>query len=479
MMAADKSMSKLQGVRSVLVVGLGISGRAAADRLLREGKVVTVNDVSTAEPVRKTATELSERGADAVLGHHDPSLLAGVDLVVVSPGVPPQLPLLREAEEKGVAVWSEVELAWRFVRGPVVAVTGTNGKTTTVSMIEWICGKAGRPAVATGNIGYPFIAAVEEAEEGTVLVVEASSFQLTFAREFRPDVAILLNITEDHFDWHADMDEYVAAKSRIWMNQGEGDVVVCNLDDPLCARAAASAPARVLYFSRRPDPPAAVYATGGGMFSRLTKGPYGAMEPRLIMRVEELPIPGGHNLENAMAAAGAAISLGIDPQTAGEALASFPGLSHRLQFVAEVGGVRFFDDSKATNPHAAMRALDALPGPLLVILGGRNKGLSFSELAAALAERGRRGELRLVYLIGEAADEIGDALAGEETRFETRSLAGLEEVFIDLPRSAMPGDVVLFSPACASFDRYGDYKERGRHFQALVEACRGREEAGG
>ena len=478
-MVAEKGVEELQGIESVLVVGLGISGRAAAEKLLREGKRVTVNDISTTQPVRDAAGELSGRGAEAAIGHHDLSLLAGVDLVVVSPGVPSRLPLLREAEAKRIPVWSEVELAWRFSRGPVVAVTGTNGKTTTVSMIEWICKQAGRPALAAGNIGYPFITAVEEAEEGDLLVVEVSSFQLTFACEFRPTVAVLLNIAEDHFDWHADMREYVEAKSRMWMNQGDNDLVVCNLDDPLCAQAAAGAPTRVLYFSRHPDPLAAVYMSGGRMLSRLALGPDSALEPREIIRADELALPGGHNLENAMAAAGAAISLGIDAEAVGEALASFQGLSHRLQFVAEVGGVRFYNDSKATNPHAALRALDAFTGPLVVILGGRNKGLRFDELATALDERGSSGDVRAVYLIGEAAEEIRDALAGTQAWMKVNVLPGLEEVFDDLQRTVEQGDVVLFSPACASFDRYNDYKDRGRHFQSMVQDYRERRESGG
>ena len=475
----ERSEAVLKGIRSVLVVGLGISGRAAADRLLREGKRVTVNDASTAAEVRSAAEELSLRGAEVALGHHDLDLLDDMDLVVVSPGVPSRVPLLHEAEAKGLRIWSEVELAWRFTRGPVVAVTGTNGKTTTVSMIEWICERAGMPVLAAGNIGHPFITAVEEAGEGEMLIVEVSSFQLAFIEQFRPKVAVLLNIAEDHFDWHADMREYVAAKSRMWMNQKEGDLVVCNMDDPLCARAAAGAPAQVTYFSRRPDPLAAVYLSEGRMLSRLALGPEGVLRPREIMRAENLALPGGHNLENAMAAAAAAVSMGIEPETVGEALASFRGLSHRLQFISEVNGVRFYNDSKATNPHAAMHALDAFPGPLVVIMGGKNKGLSFDELAAALEERGRRGDVRTVYLIGEAAAELSGALENVSVHLDTRMLPGLEEVFSDLPRVAEAGDTVLFSPACASFDHYADYKERGKHFQVMVESYREKGEAGG
>ena len=333
--------------------------------------------------------------------------------------------------------------------------------------------------MAAGNIGYPFITAACEAREGDILVVEVSSFQLTFIHEFRPDIAVLLNVAEDHFDWHADMEEYVKAKSRVWMNQGERDLVVCNLDDPLCAREAAGAPSPVWYFSRRPGPPASLYLSGDRMIYRPLEGGGGTAASREIMRTSELALPGGHNLENAMAAAGAAIYLGIDPAEAGEALSSFRGLSHRLQFVAEVDGVSFYNDSKATNPHAALGALGAFSGPMVVIMGGRNKGLAFAELAAALHERGNRGDIRAVYLVGEAAQEILQALAPAGQLFDIRLLPGLEEVFADLPRVVVAGDTVLFSPACASFDRYEDYKHRGDHYQTLVEEYVKRRESGG
>lgn len=461
-------MTALQDIERALVIGLGASGRAAAGMLLRAGKRVTVNDISTSETIERAAVELEREGAGTALGHHDPTLLEGVDLVVVSPGVRSRLPLLQEAERRGVPVWSEIELAFREARGPVVAVTGTNGKTTTVSMIEWILRRSGRGAVAAGNIGHPLTKAVEEAQEGDILVVEASSFQLVFIHEFRPRVAVLLNIAADHFDWHEDMSEYIGAKMRMWMNQREDDLVVCSLDDPLCVEAVSGAPARVCFFSRRQGAKADVFLSGGRMMGRA--GRQGRDAPVTeIMRAGDLSLPGGHNLENAMAAAAAALALGVGPQEVGEAIGDFEGLSFRLQFAAETGGVRFYNDSKATNPHAAMRAVSAFDRPLVVILGGRNKGLGFEELAAALEERRAAGGIRAVYLIGEAAEEIGQALASASPGLEGRVAPGLEEVFLELPEIVEAGDVVLFSPACASFDRYEDYRDRGRHFQEMVE----------
>ena len=465
-------MSTLEEARLVLVVGLGISGRAASDKLLREGKKVRINDASASGEVLDKAREYAARGAEVVLGHHRAEVLKGVDLVVVSPGVQGRLPLLREAEARGIPVWSEIELAWRFARGPLVAVTGTNGKTTTVSMIAAILKREGMAAVAAGNIGRPLIAAVEEAGPGAPLVVEVSSFQLYYIHTFRPRVSVLLNIAEDHFDWHADLEDYVASKSRIWMNQRGEDYVVCNLDDPLCLRAVEGAAAKMVYFSRSEKEEAEVFLREGVLCYRASLHNLESREPWPIMRADELALPGEHNLENAMAAAAAAMALGVSAQGAGEALRGFRGLPHRLQMVGEVGGVRFCDDSKATNPHAAARALSAFAEPLLVILGGRNKGLPFEQLAEMLGERSREGGLRMVYAVGEAAEEIATALAVVRPPLPVRRMDRLEEVFADLPGRARPGDVVLFSPACASFDRYRDYKERGRHFQQLVDEYR-------
>lgn len=462
------------GVERVLVVGLGVSGQATAEMLLREGKKVRLNDLADSGEMRALAERFTARGAEVVLGHHREEVLDGVDLVVVSPGVRSRLPLLREAEARGIPVWGEIELAWRYTRGPVVAVTGTNGKTTTVSMIEAALRTAGMRAVAVGNIGYPMITAVEEAGPGDPLVVEVSSFQLTYTHTLRPRVAVLLNVAEDHFDWHLDLEEYLEAKGRIWMNQGPGDQAVINLDDPLCVRASRTAPAGKLFFSRRRTEGAGAWVEKGAIRVLLP----GEARPVEVMEVGELGLPGEHNLENALAASSAAMLLGAPPEAVRKALREYRGLPHRLQRVGERDGVTFFDDSKATNPHATLRALSAFSGPVLLILGGRNKGLPFRELAAELAGRNARGGVRMVYLVGEAAEEIEAALKEQAPEVPREVLPGLEEVFADLPQRARPGDAVVFSPACASFDRYRDYRERGEHFRRLAEEYLGRPDGG-
>ena len=455
--------------KKALVVGLGISGRAAAEKLLREGRRVLHNDLSASSAFEDVATELSRAGADVELGHHDSRLLEDVDLIVVSPGVAGNLALLKDAQSLGITVWSEIELAWRFAKGPVVAVTGTNGKTTTVSMIEAILQQAGRPAMAAGNIGFPLVKAVEEALEGDVLVVEVSSFQLAYIEDFRPQVAVLLNIAEDHFDWHDHMKEYIEAKSRIWVNQGEGDLVVTNLDDPLCIEAAEKAPYRRAFFSKHDSEAAATFVRDGILFSRI--GPAGSLldKAKPIVQLQSIRLAGEHNLENAMAAASAALALGVGAEAVGNSLCNFKGLAHRLQFISDIGGIEFYNDSKATNPHATMRALSAFQQPLVLILGGRNKGLNFQELAEEVEARRRKGGIRIVYAMGEAGAEIKKALTAAGPDIETRQVEGLEEVFKEIPDLASSGDVVLFSPACASFDRYENYKQRGKHFQSLVE----------
>lgn len=466
---------EVPGKGRVLVIGLGVSGRAAAEKLLALGREVCANDASDDPPVRETAGYLEGLGAEVILGHHSPALLEGVDLVVVSPGVPPRLPLLVEAGRRGIPVWSEVELGWRFARGPVVAVTGTNGKTTTVSMIEFILNRAGRKARAAGNIGHPFVRAVEEAEEREILVVEVSSFQLHYTETFHPRVAVLLNVAEDHFDWHPDMEDYLSSKKKIWRNQGREDVAVCNLDDPLCEISAREAESRVMFFSRRPHPESAVFLAGDKVM--FDPGWAGVRRggPVELVRRDGLALPGEHNLQNAMAAAAVCLALGCGPDDVREGMENFRGLPHRLQAVGEVGGVRFYNDSKATNPHAAARAVEAFEDPMVVILGGRNKGMRFDELARALAGAEDGGRLREVFLVGEAADDIGSCLRRLAPRVSFRVKGGLEEVFKDLPLLVKPGDVVLFTPACASFDRYRDYRERGEHFVSLVKEMQGGE----
>jgi len=407
------------------VLGLARSGEAAALALARRGiRVVGVDRDESLD-----AGRLRKAGVEVVLGAVDPALLDDVDLLVKSPGVPSEAPLAAAARSRGLTIWSEVELGSRLLANPVVGVTGTNGKTTTSELLGAVFRAAGRPVSVAGNVGRPLTGLDGAIAEDTWIVCELSSFQLEDIESFRPEVAVLLNLTPDHLDRHGDLDAYRAAKLRIFENQGTDDV--------------------------------AVVPRGFGELPGVARRVEFATDDRLPA---EPRIPGEHNRENAAAAAAAARAAGIEDGAIAEALRSFAGVPHRLELIREVDGVRWVNDSKATNPEAAERALGAYPPGLRVILGGSLKGSSFTELA----HRAHQSGVARAYLIGEAADEIAEALAAAGVRFQHSR--ELENAVADARVEAEPGDVVLLSPACASYDQFRDFEERGERFRALVEA---------
>jgi UDP-N-acetylmuramoylalanine--D-glutamate ligase len=409
----------------VLVVGLARSGEAAALALARRGGEVVGVDLRETD----AAGRLRGAGVEVVVGAVDPALLDGVTTIVKSPGVPRGAPLVEAARKRGLTVWSEVELGSRLLGNPVLGVTGTNGKTTTSELLGEIFRAAGRPVAVAGNVGRPLTALDGIVEPDAWVVCELSSFQLEDIESFRPRIAVLLNLTPDHLDRHASVDEYEAAKLRIFENQSEDDVAIVPRGFPQVPGAA-----RRVEFAAGDELPA---------------------EPR---------IPGEHNRENAAAATAAARAAGVGEDAIAAGLRSFPGVPHRLELVREVDGVRFVNDSKATNPEAAARALTAYPPGLRVILGGSVKGVSFTGLAAAMAER----RVARAYLIGEAADELAEALVSAGVTFtHSRDLPrAVRDAFGD----AEPGEVVLLSPSCASFDQFESFEERGARFRDLVEA---------
>jgi UDP-N-acetylmuramoylalanine--D-glutamate ligase len=407
-----------------LVVGLARSGEAAALALARRGvRVVGVDRNEELDPGR-----LREHGVEVVLGAEDPALVDDVDLLIKSPGVPDEVPLVAAARARGVAVWSEVELGARFLANPLLGVTGTNGKTTTSELLGEIFRAAGRPVAVAGNVGRP-LTGLDGAVAGEAWIVcELSSFQLQDIDELRPRIGILLNLTPDHLDRHGNLDAYRSAKLRLFENQGPDDVAVVPRGFP----AVPGKGRRVEFAADDPLP----------------------AEPR---------IPGPHNRENAAAATAAARAAGIPDEAIASALQSFSGVPHRLELVRELDGVRWVNDSKATNPEAAERALGTYPPGLRIILGGSRKGTPFAGLAAGAREAG----VACAYLIGESADEIAEALAREGVRF--RHSVDLERAVADAAADAEPGDVVLLSPACASYDQFENFEERGARFRQLVE----------
>jgi UDP-N-acetylmuramoylalanine--D-glutamate ligase len=467
--------------RKVLVVGLGRSGQAVARAAARRGAVVTGNDARP-DLAPDAAAALRAAGVRLALGGHEPSLFTAAELIVLSPGVPP-MPALEAADRAGVPVFSEIELAFRLLRAPVAAITGTNGKSTTTELLGAICREAGLSAFVGGNLGEPLVEAAErEAAAGRpldVAVAEVSSFQLERIHAFRPRVASIINITEDHLDRYRSMDEYVAAKARLFENMGAGDHLVLNADDVRLAALAARVPAgvRVTWVSvedgRSPDgrpaegrvEPGSAVAVGREGRGALLVAPDagGAVERYPLARVR---LAGRHNLENMLVAAAMARRLGLAPDAIQRAFEGFASLAHRIERIAEVAGVGFYDDSKGTNVGAVVRALESFETPLILIAGGKDKGGDYAPLAPLVRERVRR-----LVLIGEAAPRIEAALAGLTETVRAPSLeAAVDEAFA----AARPGDGVLLSPGCSSFDMFRDYLHRSEVFAKAVRALAAR-----
>lgn len=442
-----------------LVVGLGTSGLAAARLLVEQGARVCVNDLRSEEELGARATDVRALGAELVTGGHPVELFTAVDHIVVSPGVPP-LAALTEAERAGVPISSEIELASWFVTGRIVGITGTNGKSTVTTLIGQMCERAGLPTFVGGNLGRPLVEVVGTPAAGPegAVVVELSSFQLERVTHLRCHVALLLNVTDDHLDRYTDFAAYVAAKARIFERQGAADFAVLQAGDALCREAfeAQHTPASARFFGRATASSEQGVGVVDGVIVDAVSG--------LALPTAELKIRGGHNVDNACAAALAARLLGIDAAVIASVLREFPGLSHRMQHVVSSRGVTFYDDSKATNVGAAVAALDGLSdldatgGRVVVIAGGRDKGGSYAPLVEAMRVRGRAA-----VLIGDATPLLRAAFEGEALpRAEATSMDAAVKAAAEL---AQPGDVVVLAPACSSFDWYGGYAERGRDFQ--------------
>jgi UDP-N-acetylmuramoylalanine--D-glutamate ligase len=437
--------------RKVTVLGLGVSGEAAAELLLSRGAVVTVLDDGNGDELRERARRLCSIGAAVQLGNNTAAFGEDFDLLVVSPGIPLSHRLARIARERTIPVIGELELAYRFLNRSLVAITGTNGKTTTVSLLHEIFRHGGIPSVTGGNIGYPLSRIVLSGEEDRRVVVEVSSFQLERIELFRPSVAILLNLASDHLDRYSGMDEYRTAKLRIFENQGPGDL--------------AAAPSRLLGLLDTAVPPGVEKVTWGGRegrvviedgILRLGRGP----RREIICRIEDIALKGEHNLENIMAAVTVAINQGVEPEAIKSALVAFDGLPHRLEYVSSPGGVSYYNDSKATNPAAVAAALKSFSRPVIWLAGGSEKGLDLAPLKESLP-----GPVKLAILMGESRDRLRRLVARE---IPFRMVTEMEEAVAIASREAEAGDIVLLSPGYASFDMFKNYRERGDVFKSLV-----------
>jgi UDP-N-acetylmuramoylalanine--D-glutamate ligase len=442
--------------RRVAVYGLGVSGRGASSFLRRRGVEVVAFDRRGRDAF--TAGELADlESAPEVelrLGTEPDQLPAGVDGVVVSPGVPPDRPLVRSARRRGVPVIAEVELAFPFLDGPVVAITGSNGKSTTTALAGAMLCAGGHRVEVCGNIGEALTDRVA-GDPGRTFVVELSSFQLEAVERFRPDAAALLNLSADHLDRHADLESYRNVKAAIFRRQRASDVAVLNAGDPLVRTLVV--PSRRRFFASGEAVEDGCHLVGGAVVEVAPE-----TEPVELFHTGDVPLPGPHNLENAMAAALLARSRGVAPAAIREALHRFHGLPHRLERVAERDGVVFYDDSKGTNPAATVRSLEAFgDGTVLLLLGGRFKGGELDELRAVAERKARRA-----YLIGESAGVFERALAGA---VPVEVAGTLERAVTAAAGAARSGEAVLLSPACASFDQFESFAARGHRFQEMVQ----------
>jgi UDP-N-acetylmuramoylalanine--D-glutamate ligase len=443
--------------KRVLVVGLARTGIATSLFCAAHQAVVTATESRTENELGDVPAKLRDAGITLELGGHTEETFLSQDLIIPSPGVPADDPFLLLARSKRITVWSEIELAYRFMEGKLIGITGSNGKTTTTTLVHHILKGAGMEAILAGNVGTPLISCVEAMHGGTVTVAELSSFQLELIDTFRPNIAVLLNLTPDHLDRHKTMEGYAGAKARIFEKQTELDAAVLNADDAPTVGYAPKKP-QVFWFSRKQAVSHGACLCGEDIVV-IHNG-----KEELVMRADEIPLAGAHNLENVLAAVTAARLAGVDPASISRGVRSFAGVEHRLEFVAEIGAVRYFNDSKATNVDATLKALDAFPGRILIILGGKDKGSDYSVLQKPLREKAI-----LALLIGAAADKIEREVAGSVAI----ERAGTLERAMDIASlAAQPGDVVLLAPACASFDQFRNYEERGRTFKELVRAIR-------
>ncbi len=447
------AMIDLVGKR-VVVVGLARSGEAACRLLLKQGATVIGTDRRGEREIGADLCSLEQDGVSLELGEHHLHSLLSADLVVVSPGIDLREPLFQRVREVGIPLIGEVELAYRCSEATFIGITGTNGKSTTTTLLGAMLKQAGLPSHVAGNIGTPLCRVAPSLAAGECVVTELSSFQLETIEEFRPRVALLLNLAPDHLDRYDQVEDYYRAKARIFENQRPSDFAVINADDPLVLQAAARARGRRIAFSRTRPLDMGAYVEGDQLMLALD----GMRE--VMCRISELKIQGVHNLENALAAGLAAAVAGASTTAIRIALTSFEGLEHRLEFVAEIDGVRYVNDSKGTNVGAVVRSLESFTNPVVLIAGGRDKHGDFAPLIPLVRERVKR-----LILIGEAAETLRRTLA---LACPTEDASSLDEAVQRAAAAASPGEVVLLSPACASFDMFTDFEERGRAFKAAV-----------
>lgn len=446
-------------MKTAMVVGLARSGIACAKLLGQNGWHLLLSDTRTEIP--GLLESLADIPYTNALGLDAATLLDGIDLIVLSPGVSMFQPFVEQAKARGIEVIGEIELGYRYAKGTFLCITGTNGKTTCTALAGEICKRSAKQTYVLGNIGTPISQCAEQTQPGDLIVAETAALQLEGNSRFHAHVAAVTNISEDHMDRFLTMDYYIACKCKIFLNQTAEDFAVLNYDDPIVRNMAAQTPAHILYFSRACAVEEGVYLKEGVMHYRF-QGTQGR-----LCEARELLIPGVHNHENAMLCAAMGLAAGVSPQEIREALITFPGVEHRIEFVCERGGVRYINDSKGTNPDSTMMAIAAMERPVVLLLGGYDKHNNFVELFHAIRQSGK---VKAAVILGETAPKLLDA--AQETGYQ--DVVHCEKTFhhaVDMAAEiAQPGDVVLLSPACASWDMFQDFEQRGKAFKDIVLA---------
>jgi UDP-N-acetylmuramoylalanine--D-glutamate ligase len=442
--------------KKVLIIGIARSGIAAARVLASLGAEVTIADQKSAQELHDGIGALRDWPIKINTGGYPPITQSNFDLVITSPGVPMTAKPLTQAVKNGIPVWSEIELAASLTEGQIIAITGTNGKTTTTALVGQLFTDAGKDVVVGGNIGVPLIQEIPGTTIEHTIVAEVSSFQLEWVHSFKPRVAIITNITPDHLDRHGSMENYINTKAGIFAKQSGDDWTILNYSNDTVRKLADRCKGKVVFFSHQDQLREGIFVKDGWIVARLNQ------EEQQICQINALKIPGLHNLENALAAVGAGLALGLSKEQICLTLTTFTGVEHRLEPVGEVKGVMYINDSKATNPEAVIKALEAFNQPLILIAGGSTKGSDFSQLAQVIKAR-----VKHLVVLGETAREITQAV--ENIGFTSiYCVSSLEKAIQKSAELALPGEIVLLSPACASYDMFKNYEERGEVFKKLV-----------
>ena len=440
--------------KRISILGMARSGVSCAILLHKMGAEVFVSDIKKKELLSSQISQLEDFDIDFETGGHTSQAIQNKDFIVVSPGIPSDIPLLNQAEELGIPRFSEIEIAYWLTDAKIVGVTGSNGKTTTVTLLGEILKEDKREYQVGGNIGIPFSGIVEKVSPDGIIMLELSSFQLEWIEEFRPYVASVLNITPDHLDRHADMNSYIAAKLRILENQTENDFAVLNVDNEGSLKFSAFGKSKKVFFSTKTEPEPGAFIRGGKLFTRSN-----GWETEIIA-VGDIGIKGPHNLSNVCATCAICSILGVAPDSMRKTLLSFTGVEHRLEPVAAISGVSFINDSKATNVDSVWYALQSVPPPIILIAGGKDKGGDFTRLKDLVQKN-----VKALILIGEAEEKIKTALGDLVTTYHSDSLEDAVELAY---KKAAPKNTVLLSPGCASFDMFRDYQHRGQVFKSSV-----------